>query len=213
MRITLFGAAGNMGRRITNEAVNRGHKLTAVVRDYNELVAENSLVSVARGDATNLEDVVRYCATADVVIAATKPPAGFESQLLKSTAVLLGCLANTPTRLIISGGAASLHIPDKPNSLLLHDNRYMSESALAIGKACLDQLNLCRASSNVNWTYLSPSALLVPGQRTENFRLGTDELLIDASGRSSISMEDLAVALLDEAEQAQYVKRRFTAGY
>lgn len=213
MRITLFGAAGKMGRRITKEAVNRGHKLTAVVRDYNDLVVEGSQVTVVQGDATNLEDVAHYCASAEVVIAATKPPDGSESQLLESTSTLLESLANTPIRLIISGGAASLQIPGKPNSLLLHDNRYMSESAIAIGKACLDQLNLCRASKNVHWTYLSPSALLVPGERTGNFRLGADELLIDASGRSSISMEDLAVALLDEAEQGQFVQRRFTAGY
>ena len=213
MRITLFGAAGKMGRRITKEAVNRGHKITAVVRDYNDLVVEDSQVTVVQGDATNLEDVAHYCAYADVVIAATKPPDGSESQLLESTSTLLESLANTPIRLIISGGAASLQIPGKPNSLLLHDNRYMSESAIAIGKACLDQLNLCRASKNVHWTYLSPSALLVPGERTGNFRLGADGLLIDASGRSSISMEDLAVALLDEAEQGQFVQRRFTAGY
>jgi len=213
MKITLFGAAGKMGRRITTEAVNRGHELTAVVRDHNELMKTDSLVRVVRGDATNLEDVARYSADADVVIAATKPPTGFEAQLLESTATLLKALANTPIRLIISGGAASLHIPDKVNSLLLHDNRYMSESAIAIGQACLDQLELCRASTNVNWTYLSPSALLVPGKRTGSYRLGTDELIIDGSGRSSITMEDLAAALLDEAEQAQYVKRRFTAGY
>lgn len=213
MKITLFGATGKMGRRIATEAVNRGHELTAVVRDYNEQLVANSLMRVVRGDARNLEDVARYCEGADVVVAATKPPPGSEAQLLESTSTLLEALANTPIRLIISGGAASLRIPDKANSLLLHDNRYMSESAIAIGKACLDQLELCRASENVNWTYLSPSALLVPGERTGNYRLGVDELLIDASGRSSISMEDLAVALLDEAEQAEYVKRRFTAGY
>ncbi len=213
MKITLFGAAGKMGRRITNEAVNRGHELCAVVRDHNEQLQAGGLIRVVRGDANNPDDVARYCAEAGVVIAATKPPEGSEAQLLESTAVLLAALANTPTRLIISGGAASLQIPGKGNSLLLHDNRYMSESAIAIGQACLEQLELCRASTNVNWTYLSPSALLVPGERTGSYRLGTDELLIDASGRSSISMEDLAVALLDEAEQAQYIKRRFTAGY
>jgi len=213
MKITLFGATGKMGRRIATEAVNRGHELTAVVRDCNEQLVANSLMRMVRGDARNLEDVARYREGADVVVAATKPPTGSEAQLLESTSTLLEALANTPIRLIISGGAASLRIPDKANSLLLHDNRYMSESAIAIGKACLDQLELCRASKNVNWTYLSPSALLVPGERTGNYRLGADELLIDASGRSSISMEDLAVALLDEAEQEQYVKRRFTAGY
>lgn len=213
MKITLFGAAGKMGRRIAAEAVGRGHELTAVVRDHNEQLNADSPMHVVRGDATSLEDVTRHCAGADVVIAATKPPTGAEAQLLASTSTLLKALAETPARLIISGGAASLRVPDRPGSVLLHDHRYMSQSAIAIGKACLEQLELCRASTDVNWTYLSPSALLVPGARTGNFRLGTDELLVDADGRSSISMEDLAVALLDEAEQGKYVKRRYTAGY
>lgn len=89
----------------------------------------------------------------------------------------------------------------------------MPESAMAIGRACLEQLELCRASSGVDWTYLSPSALLVSGERTGKFRIGTDELITDANGLSRISMEDLAVALLDEVEQARFIKRRFTAGY
>ena len=213
MKITLFGAAGKMGRRITAEAVNRGHTITAVVRECNGVVEPDNLVRVVRGDATSLEDVARYSADADVVIAATKPPAGSEAKLLESTAALLNALANTSTRLIVSGGAASLRVPDKTNCLLLHDSRYMSESAMAIGKACLEQFELCRASENVNWTYLSPPALLVPGVRTGEYRLGRDELIVDAGGRSTISMEDLAAALLDEVEQENYVKRRFTAGY
>ena len=213
MKITLFGAAGNMGRRISREALDRGHDLTAVVRGKDESVISDERVRVAQGDATRLEDVERLCSDAEIVIAATRPPAGHETQLLESTATLLKALSHTSTRLLISGGAASLFVPDHVDRLLIQDSRYMPESAMAIGQACLEQLELCRASIAVDWTYLSPSALLVPGERTGKFRLGTDELITDANGLSRISMEDLAVALLDEAEQARFIRRRFTAGY
>ena len=213
MKITLFGAAGNMGNRISREAVDRGHDLTAVVRGRDESVISDERVRIAQGDATRLEDVERLCSDAEIVIAATRPPAGQETQLLESTATLLKALSHTSTRLLISGGAASLFVPDHVGRLLIQDSRYMPESAMAIGQACLEQLELCRASIGVDWTYLSPSALLVPDERTGKFRLGTDELITDSNGISRISMEDLAVALLDEAEQARFIRRRFTAGY
>lgn len=213
MKITLFGAAGNMGRRIAREALDRGHDLTAIVRGKDEPISSDDRVHVAHGDATRLKDVERLCAGAEIVIAATRPPAGHESQLLESTATLLKALAHTSTRLLISGGAASLLVPDRAGRLLIEDSRYMPESAMAIGQACLEQLELCRASIGVDWTYLSPSALLVPGERTGNFRVGSEELITDSNGLSKISMEDLAVALLDEVEQARFIRRRFTAGY
>lgn len=213
MKITLFGAAGNMGRRICREALDRGHDLTAVVRSRDESVLSDKRVHVAHGDATRLEDVERLCIGAEIVIAATRPPAGDEAQLLVSTATLLKALSHTSTRLLISGGAASLLVPDRDDCLLIEDSRYMPESAMAIGQACLKQLELCRASKDVDWTYLSPSALLVPGERTGKFRLGTDKLITDSNGLSRISMEDLALALLEEAEQARFIRRRFTAGY
>lgn len=213
MKITLFGAAGNMGRRISREALVRGHDLTAVVRGRDASIVSDKKMHVALGDATRPEDVERLCADAELVIAATRPPAGHETQLLESTAALLKALSHTSTRLLISGGAASLLVPDRDGRLLIQDSRYMPESAMAIGRACLEQLELCRASSGVDWTYLSPSALLVSGERTGKFRIGTDELITDANGLSRISMEDLAVALLDEVEQARFIKRRFTAGY
>ncbi len=79
--------------------------------------------------------------------------------------------------------------------------------------ACTDQLEACRADTEVDWAYLSPAALLTPGERTGNYRLGDDELLVDAEGNSTMSMEDLAVALLDEAERPKHHRTRFTAAY
>ncbi|MEO3885387.1 hypothetical protein [Nonomuraea sp. B5E05] len=82
-----------------------------------------------------------------------------------------------------------------------------------IALACEAQLAACRAAPRADWTYLSPPALLEPGERTGRYRLGADELLVGADGRSVISMEDLAVALLDEAERPRHRRCRFTVAY
>ena len=213
MRITILGANGNMGRRISKEAIDRGHTVTAVVRHGSEMPAMDLPVKTLQADATNAEEIKRLCCNCDVLVTATRPQPGHEHELVKTTALLLKALANSGIRLLISGGAASLQIPDRDNRLLLDDERYMPRSVLPIGRACLQQYELCLANESVDWTYVSPSALLVAGERSSRFRIGTDELLIDATGRSHISMEDLAVALLDEIETPRYIRRRFTVGY
>lgn len=87
------------------------------------------------------------------------------------------------------------------------------DAALDIALACTDQLDAWRAEAGVDWAYLSPAALREPGERTSTYRQGTNELLIDAEGNSTISMEDLAVALLDEAERPKHHRTTFTAAY
>jgi uncharacterized protein len=82
-----------------------------------------------------------------------------------------------------------------------------------IALACNEQFDLVRASTDVDWTYVSPPALLEPGSRTGGYRLGVDHLVTAADGTSYLSMEDFAFALVDEAERAQHVGRRFTVGY
>ena len=213
MQISIIGAAGNMGRRIMNEAISRGHSITAVLRRGSDEPIIDHPVSFLHGDATEIADIERFTRNAEVVVAATRPQPGLEYELVKTTALLLKVLAHSSTRLLISGGAASLRVPDRNNQLLLNDSRYMPRSVLPIGRACVQQLELCKASESVNWTYLSPSALLVPGERTNKFRMADDDLLTDEAGRSIISMEDLAVALLDEIEQPRHIRRRFTVGY
>jgi putative NADH-flavin reductase len=213
MRITILGANGNMGRRIINEAINRGHDVTAVIRHGSEAPLMELPVKYVHGDATDAEEIKRLCCNCDVLVTATRPQTGHEHELVKTTALLLKTLAFSSIRLLISGGAASLKIPDRDNRLLLDDERYMPRSVLPIGRACLQQYELCLANDSVDWTYVSPSALLVAGERSMKFRIGGDELLTDSSGRSHISMEDLAVALLDEIETPRHIRRRFTVGY
>ncbi|MGK5729937.1 NAD(P)-dependent oxidoreductase [Streptomyces sp. URMC 124] len=212
MRITVFGAAGNVGSRVVTEALSRGHEVTAVVRNSARF-GELPEGAVARtGDASDPADVERLSAGQDLVIGATRPPAGSEHQLLAATQGLLAGLARTGVRLLLVGGAGSLTLPGT-EGLTVIDGPGFPADWRPIALACNDQLAACRAVQDVDWAYLSPAAVLEPGVRTGTYRLGKDELIVDAEGNSAISMEDLAVALLDEAEKPVHHRARFTVGY
>ncbi|MFJ9774611.1 NAD(P)-dependent oxidoreductase [Kitasatospora sp. NPDC101157] len=212
MRITVFGATGNVGRRVVTEALDRGHEVTAVVRDPAKPHGLPSIVTVAVGDASSAEDVARISAGQDLVITATRPAPGSEHELAVATRGLLAGLAGTGVRLLAVGGAGSLVVPGTDGTILV-DSPGFPDEIRPIALACGEQLDLYRADEKVDWTYLSPAAMLEPGERTGRFRLGLDELLVDAEGNSAISMEDLAVVLLDEAERPVHRRTRFTAGY
>ncbi len=211
MLITVFGASGNVGSRIVAEAVARGHQVTAVLRDPARPHRLPPTVRIATGDARDPEDVRRLAAGQDLLVTATRPAPGQEDELAIATKGLLAGLAGTGVRLLVVGGAGSLTLPG--GDVTLVDSPDFPAALLPIANACGEQLALYRADTEVDWTYLSPAALLEPGERTGRFRLGRDELVVDADGASAISMEDLAVALLDEAEQPAHRRARFTAGY
>ncbi|GHG61201.1 NAD(P)-dependent oxidoreductase [Streptomyces griseocarneus] len=212
MRITVFGATGNVGGRTVAEALSRGHEVTAVVRDPARSGGLPPAVTVRTGDARDADAVAALSAGQDLVISATRPASGSEDQLAAATRGLLSGLARTGVRLLLVGGAGSLTVPGGTGTVI-DDPALVPPSVRPIALACGEQLALCRAETVVDWAYLSPSALLEPGQRTGAYRLGADELLVDDRGVSQISMEDLAVALLDEAESPRHHRTRFTVGY
>ena len=127
-------------------------------------------------------------------------------------AVLAG-IGRTSARLLVVGGAATLRVPGAGGMTVQQDPEFPA-SLRAIAAACADQHAAFLATGpGVDWTYLSPAAQVTPGRRTGNYRLGTDELVTDEDGNSAISMEDLAVALLNEAETPKHRRSRFTVGY
>ncbi|KIF77397.1 NADH-flavin reductase [Streptomyces sp. 150FB] len=216
MRITVFGAAGNTGSRIVAEALARGHEVTAVVRDSARFLQLPAGASPRVGDAADVNDVVQLGAGQDVVIGATRPPAGSEGELAAVAEALLTGLAGSGARLLVVGGAGSLTVPGSDCTLVVDDPTYVLPAWRDIALACNDQLAVFRGgndSGGVDWVYLSPPAILEPGERTGSYRLGADELLVDAAGNSAISMEDFAVALLDEIETPSRHRTRFTVGY
>lgn len=207
MRIAVFGAGGAVGSRIVAEAVSRGHEVTAVSR--HEMPVPDG-VRVRIGDARRADDVEKISAGHDLVISATRPAVGRESELPVVAAAMLDGAARGGVRLLVVGGAATLMVPGA-GAPLSRTPEFPAELA-AIAQACADQLAACRADATADWTYLSPPADLVPGERTGGYRVGADELLVDADGVSTISMEDFAVALLDEAERPAHRRARFTVG-
>lgn len=214
MRITVFGAAGNVGTRVVAEALARGHQATAVVRDAARFAALHPGATHRTGDAGNPEQVTELSSGQDLVVNATRPAPGREDEHAAVSRALLSGLDRTGVRLIVVGGAGSLTVPGTRGVLAIDDPAYVPTAWRHIALASNAQFDAVRTTgTDVDWTYLSPSALLEPGRRTGTFRLGTDELLVDAEGNSALSMEDLAVAVLDEAEHPEHHRSRFTAGY
>ncbi len=203
MKIAIIGATGNVGTRLTNEALRRGHAVTALARQASTLPAHDGLTArnVDVADAKALTDALRGN---DVVISTVR--------FLQTTAAQIvdAVKAAGIKRLLVVGGAGSLYVAP---GMQLVDTPEFPDAYKAEASAGRDFLNALHGESQLDWTFLSPSALFAPGERTGQFRLGKDELLSAADGKSWISMEDYAIAMLDEVEQPKHVRERFTVGY
>lgn len=213
MKIAIMGAAGAVGKHIVDEALSRGHDVTGIARKEAQ---SNGFPKGVRGkvaDISNPQEVTSTAKAQDVVISAVRPPEGQEASLVAMTRSLLEGTLAAGVRLILVGGAARLQLPDGSGETVLSAPGFLPESVVAIAKACQEQYELCMAETRADWTYVSPAAMLEPGERTGTYRLGGDTLVTDTSGVSRISMADLAVALLDEAETPRHRRQAFTLGY
>jgi len=101
-------------------------------------------------------------------------------------------------------------VPGSDTQLVADDERWVPARIRDLAHSAVDQLDLCRQNTETDWTYITPSALMEPGVRTGEYRTGDDEILTDADGRSYISMEDMAVAIVDEIEKPTHRRQRFT---
>jgi putative NADH-flavin reductase len=213
MKITVLGAAGNIGRRIVNEALTRGHEVTAVVRSANRIHTLPPASIGQIGNARNIDDIVRLSAGQDLLINATRSATSNLEDVVMVTKAIMEALASTGVRLLIIGGAASLSVPGTKGEKVINVPRFLAPSLRHVGEASFAQHETCLQETRVDWSYLSPPANLKPGKRTGKYRLGRDELLVDNQGKSTISIEDLAVVVLDEAEKPGHHQTRFTAAY
>lgn len=212
MKIALIGASGFIGSALLDEALLRGHEVTALVSRPERLSARDGL-SVQQADVQNGARLAEQLCGFDAVLSAFSghAQADVEGYYLRGFDSLLQAARTAGVkRLLVVGGAASLEVA--PGQLLFDVPDFPAEyRASAAGvKAALERL---RAQSELSWTMLSPAALIEPGPRTGQFRLGGDQLLVDAEGNSRISVADYAVAMLDELEQPQHPNRRFTLAY
>jgi len=188
----------------------RGHDVTALVRDVSQRMDLPLPVTVVTGDVLNGARLTKLMAGHDLAISALRPPDGQEEVLVDLTRSVLEAASVAGIPVLVVGGAASLKLPNRNGTTVLTAPGFLPEAVLPIARACQDQYELCAAETHAQWSYLCPPAMLIPGQRTGRYRLGADTLLVDAAGDSAISMEDFAVALIDEAETPQHKMARFT---
>ncbi|MFE0047919.1 NAD(P)-dependent oxidoreductase [Streptomyces albireticuli] len=207
VKLTVLGATGMAGSRIVAEALTRGHAVTAVARSHDaqapardglRRVSADIEADTAAGTAPALLD------GADVVVSAL--PARTVLPLLPELVAAAG-----GARLVFVGGAGSLRLPNGERVIDQPDFRDEWKPEASAHVELLDALRAL--PEGVEWTFLSPSALFLPGERTGTFRLGGDDLLTDSEGASRVSGEDYAVALLDEVETPAHRRARFTVGY
>ena len=213
MKIIVFGAAGEVGSRIIQEALLRGHAVSAVVRNENKLDRLPKGVLVHVLDVTDTKAVTQAMAGHDLAVSALRPPEGEEMNLPELTKSVLNAAAESKTRVLIGGGAANLLMPDMSGHTVLTAPNFLPKAVKPIAIACFAQYAYCVAEDSTDWTYFSPAAMLESGKRTGNYRRGSDILLVDEDGQSKISMEDYSVAMMDEAERPTANVKRVTVAY
>jgi putative NADH-flavin reductase len=209
MKVVLFGASGMIGSWVLDELVRRGHAVTAVARHPETVQAVNGVKAV-QGDVTDPASVAAVAKGADAAISAYAPPHTDPGKILDATRALLAGLKQAGVRRLIAvGGAGSLEVAP---GVQLVDTPEFPSAWMAIAVAHRDVLPILK-QSDLDWTYFSPAALIGPGVRTGKFRLGGTRLIANDRGESRISAEDYAVALVDELENSQNIRKQFTAAY
>lgn len=203
MKIALIGASGNVGAKILNEALARGHEVAAIVRHPEKLPSRPG-VTVHKADLNEPSQLTSVLRGQDAVIVSVRYR---DNDVLK---VFPAAKSAGVKRVLFVGGAASLEA--SPGVRLLDTPGFPAEIKVEAAPAA-QALDRIRQEKEHEWTFVSPSIMLVPGQRTGKFRTGAEQVLKDDKGESRISQEDLAVAILDELEKPRHIRKRFTVGY
>jgi putative NADH-flavin reductase len=207
MKIAIIGATGLVGTEVLSESLARGHEVTAIVRNPDNLPTHPKLRAV-KGDVTRPAELASLVAGHDVVISAFNP--GKDESGMGAGSIIDAAKRSGVKRLLVVGGAGSLEIA--PGKRLVDQPDFPAQwkgGALRTA-AFLDQL---LGEADLDWAFVSPAAMLVPGERTGKYRVGGDQFMTDGNGESRISLQDYAVAMLDEAERPQHHHRRFSVAY
>lgn len=207
MKIALIGATGYVGAILLAEALARGHHVTAIARNIAALPRHALLTSVDT-DASNARALAGAVAGHDVVISAFNPAHDPEGSVTR--AIIDGVKSGGVPRLLAVGGAGTLLHPAGGRVVDQPDFPAEWKEGSLRTAAFLDQLS---SETELDWIFLSPAAVLAPGERTGIYRSGKDELLINAHGESRISLQDYAMAMLDEAEAPRHHRERYTVAY
>jgi putative NADH-flavin reductase len=202
MKVAVIGASGRGGSRIVAELARRGHEVTAIARNPEKIEAAPN-VTARRGDLNEV-GFPGLLAGHDAVVSAVRFAGSDPDALIRAVRT------SGVARYAVMGGAGSLEIA--PGKRLLDTPQFpdVAKPEANAGVAFLDKL---KAAKDIDWVFLSPAALIAFGERTGKFRLGKDQLITDADGKSTISFEDFAVAMVDELEQHNHSRERFSVAY
>ena len=203
MKIALIGATGMAGSRILEELVSRGHYVKAIARHTHKVADTERVLSIDL-DLNDHEALINEIRGQDAVVSAVR------YQGLNGDGLVSAIRDSKVKRAVFVGGAGSLNVPHK--NIRVIDSEDFPEEYKVEAEAAANFLNSLKQVSDLDWTYISPSADFSPGKRTGEFRTGKDELLVGEEG-SKISTEDFAIALSDELEQNNHIQQRFTVGY
>lgn len=213
--VTLIGASGFVGTAILNELLARGHRVTAVVRNPGKIGIKSPSLTVVQADVTDTSALVAACKGRDAVISAYNPgwanPNINEETLRNYPLILEAVRQSGVRRLLCVGGAGTLFCAP---GLRVVDSGVIPDAIMG-GVRSLGEfyLNTLMNEKEIDWIFFSPAGTLEPGKRTGKFRLGKDDLIVDENGNSHISVEDYAVAMVDELENPKHHYERFTIGY
>lgn len=213
--VAFIGASGFVGSAVLNELLNRGHKVTAIVRHPEKIKVKNDNLTVLQGDVADVESIAKACEGKDAILSAYNPgwsnPHIYEETLRNYPLILEAAKRSSVKRLLCVGGAGTLFCAP---GMRVVDSGAIPEDIMGGVKSLGEfYLNTLMNEREIDWVFFSPAGMLEPGKRTGKFRLGKDELIVDEEGNSRISVEDYALALVDELEKPAHHFGRFTIGY
>lgn len=209
MKVAIIGASGFIGLAILNEALSRGHDITAIVRNPEKVTVSNPRLNVKKGDVIKEEELISLLKGNEAVISAYS--SNDSSSYVKAITSIINATKKAGiTRLLAVSGAGSLEV--KPGVQLLDTPEFPAEWKDG-ATATRDAFDVIKQVTDLDWSVLSPAMVIEPGVRTGVFRLGKDQVLFNDKGESKISTADFAVALLDELERPAHIKQRFTLAY
>lgn len=213
--VVLIGVSGFVGTAILNELLSRGHKVTAVVRNPKKINVTNSNLEIVKTDVSDTNVMVEICKGKDAIISAYNPgwanPDIYEETLRNYPLILDAAKRSGAKRLLCVGGAGTLFCAP---GLRVVDSGAIPDAIMGGVKSLGEfYLNTLMNEKAIDWIFFSPAGTLEPGKRTGKFRLGKDDLIVDENGISHISVEDYAVAMVDELENPKHHYERFTIGY
>jgi len=213
MKVALIGASGFIGSKILVEALNRGHQVTGIVRNVTKLPQLDNLIA-KKGDIYKTDEITELIKGHDALISSFNPgwtdPEIYKHTLDGAHSIMDAVKKSGIPRLLVVGGAGSLEVTP---GVMLIDTPQFPKEYMDGARGLVEFLYLLKNDNELNWTFLSPSIVIAPGERTGKFRLGIDQVLFDEKRESKISVEDFAIAMVDELENPKHIRSRFTVGY